>query len=205
MNISRFTMTVLFVVGYVGSYIVGPISAENQSMEADPKPIFYAIAFGLILTLFPRAERISKSDMRPGLFRRYIAANIDVAVAISFLIGFMSLILIMVENSARSEWVWSWEAAVSPFYTPTLILGILGCFIGIYFYFKIHLERGRATPGQYIMGYKIISSGIPNYNRRIWNGLLWFWLWPFAWASRTETQGIYSWDQNSNTQAVRVS
>lgn len=197
-------MVILFVFGYVNTLILGPLSAVNDSMESNPQTILSAFLVGLTLLLFPRTELAAQHGFRPKLFRRYIAANIDLCIAMFLHFGLMFPLLLLIENSARSEWVWSWEAAVSPLYTPALILGILSCFVGMYFYFKIHLERNRATPGQYIMGYKIIPVGTPNYNRRIWNGLLWFWLWIFAFMARTETEGVYSWDKNSNSQAVRV-
>ena len=204
MNPRRMIMILLFVLGYLSSFFFDSLSAVNDSMVASPKPILSYILFGLVLTLFPRQERKIQPDKRPRLFRRYLAANIDLSIAGLLLLGFLFPILLVIENSARREWVWSWETAISPFYEPALIIGIFTGFIGIYFYFKIHLEHNRSTPGQYIMGYKIVPVGLPNYNRRIWNGLFWMWLCIFAWASRTETKGIYSWDKNSNSQAVRV-
>jgi len=197
-------MTVLFSSGYVSTFLVGPLSAVNDSMESNPKAIMTALFFGLVLLFFPRAERTVQRNSRPKLFRRFVAAHIDLSIAMLSLFGFLFPFLLLIENSVRDGWVWSWESAESPFYVPAMFMGVFFCFIGMYFYFKIHLERNRATPGQYIMGYKIIPVGTPNYNRRIWNGLLWFWLWIFAFMARTETEGVYSWDKNSNTQAVRV-
>ena len=204
MNPRRIIMIALFVLGYISLHFLGPLSAVNDYMKANPKSILGIILFGLCLTLFPRQERKIQLDKRPRLFRRFLAAYIDLSIAGCLISGFLFTLLIVIENTARSEWVWSWETAVSPFYIPALIIGVFTTFIAIYFYFRIHLERNRATPGQYIMGYKIIPVGLPNYNLRIWNGAFWMWLCIFAWASRTETEGIYSWDKNTNSQAVRV-
>ena len=204
MNPRRIIMITLFVLGYIGLHFLDPGSAVNDSMKADPKSILGIILFGLCLTLFPRQERKIQRGKRPGLFRRFLAAHIDLSISGLLTLGFMFTFLIVIENTARSEWVWSWETAVSPFYTPALIIDTFTTFIAIYFYFRIHLERNRATPGQYIMGYKIVPVGLPNYNRRIWDGAFCMSLWIFAWASRTETEGIYSWDKNTNSQAVRV-
>jgi hypothetical protein len=197
-------MAFLFVLGYLGTFILGPLSAVNDSMESNPKVIMSALFIGLTLLFFPRAELAIHRDNRPKLFRRFVAAHIDLSIAMLSLFGFLFPILLLIENSVRDEWVWSWDSAESPFYVPALVLGIFFCFVGMYFYFKIHLERGRSTPGQYIMGYMIVPVGTPNYNRRIWNGLFWFWLWFLAFAARTETEGVYSWDKNSNTQAFHV-
>lgn len=200
----RVVMAVLFMFGYVNTLILGPLSAVNDSMESNPKVIMSALFVGLALVFFPRAERAVQRDSRPKLFRRFVAAYIDLSIAMLSLFGFLFPVLLLIENSVRDEWVWSWDTAESPFYVPVMFLGILFCFIGMYFYFKIHLERGRSTPGQYIMGYKIVAVGVPNYNRRIWNGAFWLWRWIFAFAARTETEGVYTWDKNSNTQAFRV-
>jgi len=197
-------MFIIFFAGYIASYTTGPLSSVNDSMTSSPKAIIWCAAVGASLVFFPRAQGQVRRGVYPGLFRRYFAANIDVAVAAFLMIAILFPFLLLIENAARDEWVWSWETATSPFYIPSLIVGVLSCFVGLYFYFRLHLERGRATPGQYMMGYKIIPVGTPNYNRRIWNGLFFLWLWIVAWAARTEEEGVYTWDKNSNSQAVRI-
>jgi hypothetical protein len=197
-------MLIIFFAGYVATYSTGPLSAVNDSMTSTPYTILFCASVGASLLVFPRANGKVRQGVYPGLFRRYFAANIDIAIAVFLVFSFMFPILLLIENTAREEWVWSWETAASPFYLFAFIFGTLSCFVGIYFYFRIHLERGRATPGQYIMGYKVVPVGPPKYNRRIWNGLFYFWLWIIAWSARTETEGVYTWDKNSNSQAVRV-
>jgi len=197
-------MFIIFFTGYIASFTTGSLSAVNDTMISSPEAIIWCAGIGASLLFFPRAKGQVRQGVYPGLFRRYFAANIDIFVAILSMTALFFPVLLLIENTARDEWVWSWEAPTSPFYIPSLIIGILYCFVGLYFYFRVHLERGRATPGQYMMGYKIIPIGTPNYNRRIWNGLFYLWLWIIAWAARTEEEGVYTWDKNSNSQAVRV-
>ena len=203
-NIRRVIMFIIFFTGYIASYATGPLLAANNAMNSSPEAIIWSAGFGACLLFFPRAKSQVRQGVYPGLFRRYFAANIDIVVAMSSIMALFFPVLLLIENTARDEWVWSWEAATSPFYIPSLIVGILSCFVGLYFYFRVHLERGCATPGQFMMGFKVIPVGAPHYNRRIWNGLFWLWLWIFAWAARTEEEGVYTWDKNSNSQAVRI-
>ena len=203
-NIRRAIMFIIFFAGYIASYVTGPLLAANDTMNSSPEAIIWSASFGACLLFFPRAKGKVRQGVYPGLFRRYFATNIDIVVAMSSIMALFFPVLLLIENAARDEWVWSWEAATSPFYIPSLIVGILSCFVGLYFYFRVHLERGRATPGQFMMGYKVIPVGAPNYNQRIWNGVFWLWLWIFAWAARTEEEGVYTWDKNSISQAVRI-
>jgi len=197
-------MIVIFFGGLIGTAAFGPLSAVNDSLTASRGSLISSAGFSLILLFFPRADRPNKQGGYPGLLRRFFAAHIDMGIAGHLFLVCLFFALLLVENIEHETWIWSWEQAQFPYYMPVFLLGILVSFIGIYFYFRLHLERGRATPGQYIMGYKIVPTGEPNYNLRIWNGLFFLWLWIFAWMARTETEGIYKWDKISNSQAIRT-
>lgn len=200
----RIALIIAFILGFIGMMILGPLTLNGDSMTAAPEPIIGCAAFSLFFIFFPKKETSVRKGEYPGLFRRYCAANIDMVIAMMLTFSILFPVMLLIENSARGEWAWSWDTAISPFYIPASFIGILACFVGIYFYFRIHLERGRITPGQYMMGYKIIATGTPRYNLRIWNGAIWLCYWIFASAARTEVEGVYTWDKNSNSQAVRV-
>ena len=203
-KIRRRLMFIVFIIGYITISFLGQLSTVNEALTSTPEAIIACATVGISLILFPRNSGNVRQGIYPGLFRRFFAGYIDIYISTFLMFGFLFPILLLVENSARETWVWTWDAAISPLYWWVLTLGIIISFLGVYAYFRIHLERGRATPGQYMMGYKIIPTGEPNYNRRIWNGLLYFWLWFLAWTAGTEVDGTYKWDKNSNSQAVCI-
>ena len=200
----RIIMFALLILGYLSPFFFGSISAANDSMIANPKTLIAIAIVSLALLFFPRGEKAIREGIYPGLFKRYFTAYLDLTIAMYLAFSLLFPILLLTENTARKDWVWSWETAISPAYVPVSIVSILLCFVGIYFYFRMHLERGRATPGQYMMGYKIIPTGVPNYNRRIWVSARYLLLWFLAWTTDTETEDVYIWDKSSNSQAVCV-
>ena len=197
-------MLFIFSSGTLLSFASGPLSSMNSNMESTPAAILCCCVTGLSLLFFPRDEGKIITNRFPGLWRRYFAANIDMMVAMFLAFSILFPLLLLVENSAREEWVWSWDVAISPFYGAVQVAAVFVGFSGIYLYFRIHLERDRATPGQYIFGYRIIPNGQPDYNRRIWDSALVSGLWPFVFLLGWKNRGIFPWDKNSNSQAVRV-
>ncbi|MGB3627758.1 MAG: hypothetical protein WA989_18175 [Henriciella sp.] len=92
------------------------------------------------------------------------------------------------------------------------ILG--GIIIGVsivFCYFWLHGRFGRATLGQYVMGYHVApmsgANGEPEFAHRTLSSFVATCLWPVTFIAASQddaTPGTYHWDRESNTQAVRV-
>ena len=87
--------------------------------------------------------------------------------------------------------------------------GILFGIALVFSYFWLHARFGRATPGQYVMGYRIIATGEgePEYAHRTLSAFVALCLWPVTAVSASQadsTPGTYHWDRESHTRAVSV-
>ena len=77
--------------------------------------------------------------------------------------------------------------------------------------FWLHPVFGRATPGQYVMGYRIVraggANGEPEYAHRTLSAFFALCQFPvtfIAVSQKDSTPGTYHWDRESHTRAVRV-
>ncbi len=81
----------------------------------------------------------------------------------------------------------------------------------VFSYFWLHPVFGRATLGQYLLGYRIVPAGEvngePEYAHRTLSALFALCQFPVTFISASQDDaapGTYHWDRESHTQAVRV-
>lgn len=80
----------------------------------------------------------------------------------------------------------------------------------VFCYFWLHARAGRASLGQYVMGYRIVAAdgpGEPEYAHRTLSAFVALCLWPVTFVSASQddsTPGTYHWDRESHTRAVSV-
>ncbi|GGB75226.1 hypothetical protein GCM10011503_24890 [Henriciella pelagia] len=81
----------------------------------------------------------------------------------------------------------------------------------VFSYFWLHGVFGRATLGQYVMGYTILpadgANSEPEFAHRTISSFVATCLWPVTFIAASQedaTPGTYHWDRESGTQAVRL-
>lgn len=89
--------------------------------------------------------------------------------------------------------------------------GVLFGAVLVFSYFWLHGRFGRATLGQYVMGYRVApiegANGEPEFAHRTLASFIATCLWPVTIISASQDDaipGIYHWDRESKTKAVRV-
>jgi len=179
----------------------------NGSVMSSPQAIISAITMNGILLFLPKPKTIDYDYKPVGLRRRLIAGLIDLYIAMGGCLAVFVLFILIIEYFATGLFQWSYER---PKFIMRDVLGfimILGCFYGLYYYFYKHAEKGRATPGQYIMGYRIIpaNTGEPKFGARATHAYITLCLWVFMIIPLLKVKdGIYPWDRKSHTRAVRI-
>lgn len=154
---------------------------------------------------FPRLPREDYPERRVGIWNRFWACQIDFIVAICLLIGIYIILILIIEYLATGQWQWSYardEMKVRDVFGEA---GIFLLYFGLYYYFYKHAALGRATPGQYILGYRIVPAeyGVPQFGARVFHGAVALWLSIFTLIfTRKNKTGIYFWDDATNTRAI---
>lgn len=173
----------------------------------EPYFIFSGLLIGAFAVGFPQIEPVLKGHRRVELWRRVVASVIDfhIVVASVLALTFLGLHIVLYMSSGS----WSWSNADVDVSTVRLlnIVGTLVGFILIYAYYWLPSKCGRATTGQYIMGFQIVSdSHSPRFGLRPLFGyiavasiILWIWF-----DSDGATEGRYWWDRASGTRPVMV-
>lgn len=193
--IAEFSTTTRFDCG-VGC----ALSAPNE---------LYSMLFGFLIGAFaiwfPQLEPVVRHDQSVALWRRVAAFLVDlhvgvvVALSVAFLVGQIMIF------SLAGVWNWSDVDPSSPSIRIVNISGLLVSFALLYCYFWLPSKNGRATVGQYIMGFQIVSdSDTPKFGVRpllgfiaICSVLIWIWF--------GSTHGRYWWDRASGTRPIMVS
>jgi hypothetical protein len=161
--------------------------------------------FGLIC---PRTVTLQDDKSVVGVWRRLFAVYIDFSVLFALMTPFIIGTVLCFEWIATNEFRWSFSRDFfrrTDFLLWAFILVVMwGCFQ----YFYQHAKLQKATLGQFIMGYKIVScaeKGKPQYLRRVFEGAIAWVFWPimlFKYAKNKD--GIFWWDESTNTRAVRT-
>lgn len=170
-----------------------------------PPEFILGILFAIIAFALPRAKPVIGLDRPVRIWRRVVALVIDWYVA-----GFGILAVIGLSGLAFSSVALmpGAQVSLSPWSNAALVLAGLSAF---FCYFWLHPKFGRATLGQYVMGYRIERDPDPNvpphHFVRTWvaavaacSGHLWIW---FV-NDKNTPPGTYWWDRVGQTRAVFV-
>jgi RDD family len=178
---------------------------EPDASSGGPPEFALGTLFAIIAFLLPRAKPLAGLDRPVRIWRRATAAIIDWYVAGFSIIAAFGLALMALTHA--------WPEAAGNLPSHPLLRAALVTIVGSAFfsYFWLHPKFGRATLGQYIMGYRIESDPDPDvpphhFMRTLvalfaagsWH--LWGW---FVKYEDTQ-QGRYWWDRIGQTHAVFV-
>lgn len=146
---------------------------------------FTGLALAAFALGYMPAENLIETDEPVRLWRRFSAFLIDL------------LALFMVLNPLLGQFN----------IFGAVILGVSVVFC----YFWLHGRFGRATLGQYVMGYQVLpmagANGEPEFAHRTLASFVATCLWPVTFIAASQedaTPGTYHWDRESKTQAVRI-
>ena len=193
---------------WLGVWFVDGVGFDKAAVHTAPFPFAVGCFAAIFLTAWPRPVLPTVPGQHPRLARRTVALLIDLLhldlLARLCLVG----LGLGVEALATGQWQWSWTRDTLQARDFVAPIGTMAVMAFILFRTVRALRQGRQTAGQYVMGFRVVPSGTgkPNYAKRIGIGLLGYGLWPLtlllALRQRERNEGIYDWDDVSNTRAV---
>ncbi|MEM5515338.1 hypothetical protein WNY37_00135 [Henriciella sp. AS95] len=153
--------------------------------DGDSVHLFTGLALGAFaFGYFPETDTIETTEPVL-LWRRFAAFAIDLTALFMVLHPLMSMV----------------QVAAAVLFGVTLV----------FCYFWLHGVFGRATLGQYVMGYTVLpaegTNSEPEFAHRTLASFVATCLWPVTFISASQedaTPGTYHWDRESGTQAVRL-
>ncbi|WP_143435534.1 RDD family protein [Henriciella aquimarina] len=162
--------------------------------------------FAIFALRFPQREgRPTYGPVR--LWKRFLAFFIDFFVSVAIFTSPLVLFELGLEASWTGHFSWQVERDFS---RPTDWVHALLTFLmlgGVFSYFWLLPKVGRATIGQYIMGYRVepspVRSGASQYAHRTFAAFVALCVWPLtlALAAGQTKPGEYWWDRVSRTRA----
>jgi len=207
----------LFLSAFVGLGVVASMSTQvafncgigcNFSVPDEPYFELWGTLIGVAAIRFPQVDPLKRFEPRVRLWRRAVALIVDLhvvatgALAVTFL--FLRITMFAIDGTLS----WSVVDPSSPVIGPLNALSAIATFAMIYLYFWLVPKNGRATVGQYIMGFQIVSDvDFPKFWARPVIGFLALASWHiWIWFDRNgEYEGRYWWDRSSGTRPVMVS
>lgn len=177
------------------------------SLSAPNEPYFMLFGFliGAFVIWFPQLEPVVRHEQSVALWRRVAAFLVDFHVGVVAALSVALLVGQIMIFTLTGVWNWSDVDPSSPAIRVVNISGLLIALTLLYCYFWLPSKSGRATVGQYVMGFQIVSdSDAPKFGVRPLFGYIalcsfLFWIW-FG-----STQGRYWWDRASGTRPIMVS
>lgn len=178
---------------------------EPDAPSGGPPEFALGVMFAIIAFLLPRAKPQAYLDRPVRIWRRATALVIDWNIA-----GF-SIVAAFGLGGIAIFYIWP-EAALNLRSQPLIMAALFAIGVSAFFsYFWLHPRFGRATLGQYIMGYRIERDSNPSIPpHHFWRTVfamfaacswhLWGWFVKYE-----DTQkGYYWWDRIGQTRAVFV-
>ncbi len=209
----------VIVLGLVGlsSYLSGgPVGASSECINdecqvwASSSLGSCAVAVGLLLFVmrYPKRQGVFDLSLVVGVWRRFAAFLLDCLLVLSTIVPFVSLPALILEAHATGAFQWSFER---DFVRSTDMLifgtGALLTFCALFLYHYWHLRAGRATVGQYIMGYTITAATDtdrkPAYALRVLTAFVGLSVWPVSvFSALRSPDKRFWWDEFTDTRAI---
>ena len=147
--------------------------------------IFGGVVFGVLIFLLPRKKIEQDGLSSVGIFRRLGALYVDMFAVMLPLTGLFTLPILFVEAAHVGEFHWSFYREFSRDTDMAIALpSVLVIFLVLIVYHIGHLVKGRATLGQYVLGYRIVGGEMPWTKARAFKRMGWTFLtlaiWPIA-------------------------
>jgi RDD family len=205
------------VLSFVVFAIVSP---HGSAYSASPAGAFAASSLGatVLAPVFLAGLILGQKSTEPATYPTYVklwvralAFFIDFATAMLVIAPTLAFSNLMVEAFRTGAFHWSFARAE---FRPTDAIGgvfILAALAALLFYFREFPRHGKPTPGQFVMGYQIISG--PEQERRpqfalraflAYAAICWWPIWFISFRGVPAPQGrLYFWERWTNTRAVR--
>ena len=175
-----------------------------------------SIIIGALIAAFviklPRGSR-GDIEKRAGFWRRLSSFYLDFAVVLITLTPILVLPALLVEyiHTGNFSWVFQRDySRDSDFWIvfPNVVLLLLAL-IYYFYYFYYYALNSKPTLGQFVLGYRIVSTeGTMNSSiaiKRVLLSMLGMCLWPFAIVHGLIKKRVFWWDSGSSSMAVNKS
>ena len=186
---------------------MNPLESSYTYASAGGHPLAL-VAFpviGAALLALPQRKRPVDGESRVGKLRRVTAFVTDMSVGIMITLPPIVLISLAVEWATTGAWAWSYErdfVRATDFVFVGLMMTSL---VAVGFYFRRQFAAGLMTPGQRLMGFRLVANGEnPSISKRAftaWINIAWWPTWPWTLFGRRRD---YWWDNASQIVARRV-
>jgi hypothetical protein len=201
---------VIAVLSTTGASTLGPCG-DGCGLEVigDPAGLLGTIAVGILMFIYRPSDRKLQRQRPVRIWRRLLAFLIDYFVSLMMIFPIIVSTFVASRYFVTGDWAWTFQLAPGPTTNLISFLSIASVLILLYLYFWLHSQYGRATLGQYIMGFQIMSDG--DYPRFGWSPFFAFiaicsWhLWIWFKKDEDARTGQYWWDRAAGTRAFMVS
>ncbi len=200
---------------FSGDYIGASSSCINDQCvvggSSSPGSVIVSLLIVAFLFLRPNLPTVVNKSGVVGVWRRLGAFLVDFVLVILVISPIAALPLLVAEASYTGTFEWSF---VRKFARPSdsyLVLpGVFASIAALYFYFYIHPLKGKQTPGEYILCFKVIAAtdvGLkPAYGTRPITSFIGLCAWPISvYFALRQADKRFWWDTHSRTRAVMVS
>lgn len=169
---------------------------------------WYAIlGCSILLFLVWRVPSLRNINLktRVGGIRRTLAFYIDFAICMVMAVIITPLPDLLVEALYEGTFSWSFSRDYSRVTDGYLMVSsFVISILGIYAYQHLFMRKQMSTPGQYILGYRVIwNDGPPSHSRvakRVIRSMIGLCVWPVsAFMASRDTKKRYSWDLATNS------
>lgn len=181
-------------------------------VSGDPLAIAAFVSVGIWLVVCPRRPASIDHSRPVRIWRRACAALIDL-LALSFLLVPIAVIAdLSLYWWIEGNWVWAFRVPNEHVIANLELLRFAPVVVLTLLWFSLQSRFGRATPGQYLMGYQIFPDpefeGYESYGFSTFVG--WFAIWTFhvwAWFVSQEStrDGRCWWEKTAHTRAFMTS
>lgn len=195
----------------------GSIGASSECVNDDclvaasssALSIVTAIVLLLFLVFYPRHEEVPDLSKAVGVWRRFGAFFLDFALAILIASPIVTLPILFAEASHSGAFVWSFHRDFSrPTDSLYLAPAAFAMFLVLFLYFYLHARIGRATIGQYILGFRIRpadGNDAPKHGMRVVLSFMGLCVWPVsAILALCHPRKAFWWDSATATNAIRM-
>jgi hypothetical protein len=215
LHVGFFLLAVFLVASVFGSGSVGATAPCDEGCgllaQSDIGLMIGGLS-GLFALVYRQLEPVPQPDLPVLIWRRMVAFYIDVFVAVFTIISTGALLLLVMRFLMTGIWVWQFILTDNPTSPVLEFLLVIVTLVALFAYFRVHAGIGRATIGQYILGYEVIPDPASDAPPRYALGLIMaffamcsvhMWIWFMK--DRDSREGWYWWERFGGTRARMVS
>lgn len=184
--------------------------ACNVNVSSSPEGIIMGVGLAIFALIYPQLAGSEDETRVVAIWHRFGALMIDGVALLAATVPIAALPMLFAEAHYMKQFRWSfvrhferpddWSNILIPF---IIIMAIMIA------YFYLHARSGRATLGQYVLGYRIVKASepgaSPSYGLRLFLACFGMCWWPVSiFLALGNRNHAFWWDALSDTRAVRV-